>query len=431
MASGKSLPADIEAERGLLSSMMQGGADAIAAVQHRIKDDGREWFATPVYVTVYNALIDDWQQGHPFDLILFTGKLRDAQLLEAIGGVSGVTAIFTEVPSPANLIGYLERMAEKRWLRHVYRIGETIKTAAIDDQDDVAGVLRTVEASLLRIVSRDGKSKSRNIRRIVGDIIENMSDPEKILGISTGFSTLDEQVGGLAEGAKIVLAGLISGGKSAFAQCMAASLAVTRNIPTAIFSFEMSAEQVAQRIIQIRSETAVRKIARQEATFFETEAFSKAATELAESPLWIIEERLDIAGIRSRCLQLKPRIAIIDYLQIVPERKQRGENTTDKLDRMSAETKQIAHDLGMTVIELSQLTVDEKTGKAKTRGSQGITADSDQLWVIEGGEGEDESKPMIQKQIKIAKQRDGGRQAVPFNFVKEITKFRQRKQSAN
>ena len=424
MVSAKA-PADIESERALLGSMMDRGGEAVSTVCRSIQDDCEEWLTIPAHWTVYRGLVDDWRRGVSFDLILFTGKLRDSQLLDGIGGAAFVTGLFTMMIPASSATFYLDRLADKRWLRHVLRIGAEISSAALDHQDDVSGVMRTVESSLLRIASRDGKAKSRNVKQIVATVIDNLIDTEKILGISTGFPNLDEVVGGLAEGAKIVLAGPISGGKSAFAQCMADSLAVTRAIPTAIFSFEMTADQVAQRLIQIRSETSVRSIARQEAELFAVDAFNIAAQELAGAPLWIIDERLDIAGIRSRCLQLKPRVAIIDYLQIVPERKQRGENTTDKLDRMSAETKQIAHDLGLTVIELSQLTTDEKSGKSKTRGSSGITADSDQLWIIEGED--DEAKTTIPKQITIAKQRDGGRKAVPFTFVKPITKFRQRK----
>lgn len=418
-------PADIEAERGLLSSMMQGGSDSIATAQERIKDDCAEWFSLPSHGSVYNGLIDDWRQGVRFDLILFTGKLRDSKVLESIGGVSFVTELWGFVPSAANLSNYVDRLADKRWLRHIHATGLAIAKQAMQSQDDLPGILRAVETALLRVVSRNGRSRNRSTRQVVGTVMDNMSEPEKILGISTGFTNLDEVVGGLAEGAKIVLAGPISGGKSAFAECMAESLAVTRNIPVAMFTFEMSAEQKAQRLIQIRSEVSVRKIARKEATLFECDDFTNAAGEIAGAPIWLIEERLDIAGIRSRCLQLKPRVAIIDYLQIVPEAKQRGENTTDKLDRMSAETKQIAHDLGITVIELSQLTIDEKSGKARTRGSSGITADADQLWII-GGDDEEE-KAVIHKQITVAKQRDGQRAHVDFILVKAITKFRQAK----
>lgn len=423
--SANSLPADIEAERGLLSAMMDRGGEGIGAAQHAIQGDHEEWLSVPAHWTVYNALVDDWRHGRRFDLILFTGKLRDANLIKTIGGESMVPGLVAMMSPAAMIPAYLERLKDKRWLRHVHKIGAEITATAIEHQDNIGHVLQTVESALLRIVARDGKSKSRDVRRIVAEVIDNLHEPEKILGISTGWPHMDEVVGGLAEGAKIVLAGPISGGKSAFVECIAESLAVTRGVPVAMFTFEMSAAQKVQRLIQIRSEVSVRSIARQEAEIFEVDAFGKAASEIAASPLWIIDERLDIAGIRSRCLQLKPRVAIIDYLQIVPEQKQRGENTTDKLDRMSAETKQIAHDLGMTIIELSQLTTDDKTGKVKTRGSMGITADSDQLWVIEGED--DETKETYPKNIVVAKQRNGQRGSIPFVFVKAITKFRRRK----
>lgn len=415
----RTLPHSIEAEQGVLGSMLISPREIIGECVDKLT---AEYFYVPAHQTIYMALVERWRAGQGIDLITFTQVLRDRNLLETVGGAGNVTALFTFVPTAANITYYLEILRDKYLLREIIATCTEGVRRSFEEQDEVYALLDDIEQKFYSI-TKWGHS-SRPVKSIVGDVINNLSEPEKILGISTGFPHLDDVVGGLAEGAKIVLAGPISGGKSAFAECMANSLA-TRNVPTAMFTFEMSAEQKVQRLIQIRSEVSVRSIARQEAEMFEFDAFRNAASEIAAAPLWIIEDRLDIAGIRSRCLQLKPRVAIIDYLQIVPERKQRGENTTDKLDRMSAETKQIAHDLGLTIIELSQLTTDDKTGKTKTRGSMGITADSDQLWIIEGED--DEKKDVIQKQITVAKQRDGRRDHVPFVFVKSITKFRQRK----
>lgn len=424
MASVKRLPHAAESEEGVISSMIRGGDLALAVAYERIGTNAALWFSEPRNAIVYDELIADWQGGRKFDEILFTQRLRDEKKLSELGGEARINHLRWFVPTAANLPNYLDTLADKRWLRTAVRIGTKIVERAEQDEHDVEGQLRDVELALFELSERlQVSAKSRSIKEIVRAVIDNLGDSEKILGISTGFPKLDALVGGLAPAAKIVLAGKISGGKSAFAEQMANSLAVTRSIPTAIFTFEMSAEQTVQRIIQIRSEVSTRSVVTGTAEMFEMNNYSTAAVEVAGAPLHVIAERLDIAGIRARCLQLKPRVALIDYLQIVPEAKQRGENNTDKLDRMSAETKQIAHSLGMTIIEISQLT--EKDGGFVTRGSKGITADSDQLWIIEGDD--DEEKQTVPKDLVVAKQRDGARAKIPFTFVRAITKFREKK----
>jgi replicative DNA helicase len=421
MGSTNKIAAAVEAEQGVISSMMQSSR-AIADAVERIGNEPAEWFSVAVNLTIYNLIVETWSAGKNFDITLFIQALEDRKLLETLGGRGHVLGLSYFVPSPANLPMYLETLSEKRWVRHVARTGETLIKLAAHNSDDVEGLLSTTEAALFDVANRhQTRSRRREIKEIVHDVIHNLGEPEKVLGISTGFSKLDKLVGGLAEGHNIVVAGKISGGKSALVQQIADSVAVTRKIKVAFFTFEMSADQTVQRIIQIRSEVSTRAVAEGNAEMLDVNQYREAAMEVAEAPLHIISERIDIAGIRARCMMLKPRVAIIDYLQIVPEKKQKNESTTEKLDRMSAEVKQIAHQLGITTILLTQLNKQDTT-----YGSQGITADADQLWVIEGGGEDDEGKTVVAKQIKVAKQRDGGRMAVQFSFVRNITKFRQK-----
>lgn len=404
--------------------MMQGGNTVIGCAVEEIGRSGNDYFAIPAHETIYTEIVADWLKGAEFDEIIFTQRLRDEKKLDPLGGNAKINTLRWFVPSAANLQNFLEILRDKRWLRLAHRLGEKIAQASLEQQHEVEGIKREVERALFELSRDSGEQRrQRSIKEIVRDVLANIDEPEKVLGISTGFPKLDAVVGGLAPGAKIVLAGKISGGKSAFAECLADSLAVTRKVPVAIFTFEMSAEQTVQRIIQIRAEVSTRSVVTGESGMFGVSEYSQAAAEVAASPLHVISSRIDVAGIRSWCLRLQPRVAIIDYLQIIPERKQQGENRTDQLDRMSGETKQLAHSTGMTIIELSQLTMD-KDGTVKTRGSHGITADSDQLWIIEGED--DEEKQVIEKNLTIAKQRDGERRSIPFHFVRAITKFRQK-----
>jgi replicative DNA helicase len=415
----RDLPHSIEAEQGVLGSIAAQPSSIAACQRLRVTAD---YFHVPAHQTIYELLLEQWDSGGAIDLIIFTQLLRDKRKLSAIGGAAFLAHIFTFVPSAANIESYLEILWQKYSLRQVITMSNESVLRAYNEQDDIKGLLLHEEEKITTMLRH--LSRRREIKEIVNNVIASLDTPEKVLGISTGFSSLDESVGGLPEGAKIVVAGEISGGKSALLQIMAKSLAVDRKIPTAIFTFEMSAEQTVQRIIQIHAGVSTWKIAKGHAELFEIQKYTAAAAEVAAAPLWVISERLSIKGIRSVILQFKPRVAMIDYLQIVPDPKQKGENRTDQLDRMSAETKQIAHQLGLTVIEASQLT--ETAEGMRTRGSRGITADSDQLWIIETEEGKGEGGK-VPKRIVNAKQRDGEKgQVVPFWFHKATTTFIER-----
>jgi replicative DNA helicase len=413
------LPHSTDAEQGVLSSMLQS-TEAVAAAVNRIGQTADDWFFIPSNGKLYGAIVENWQVGKTLELTLFTGQLRDERKLDGIGGVSRLTEIRTFSSSHVLIDHYLDALSDKRTLRQIIQTAAELIRRAQEGQDDVAGVIQDAERALIQLTQRDSSTRGRKIKEIVQDVIGNMDNPEKIYGISTGYPKLDEIVGGLAPGSKIVIAAKTSAGKSALAANIAHSLAVTRNVPTAIFTFEMNSNQFAQRLLQIRSGISIRSITRNEADAFDYARFTRAASEIGDSKLTIINERLDIAGIRARCLQLKPRVAIIDYLQIVPEKRQKGESTTERLDRMSAETKQIADNLGITVLELSQVTTDAH-GVSTTRYSSGITNDADQLWHVVGDD--DDNKAKIDKTIVVAKQREGPKGEVEFTYEKALTRF--------
>lgn len=429
MASDKKsdIPQSIESEKGLLGSMIIGGPIVVGEVYNRIRFDQEEWFFVQGHRTIYKALIEQWQDGVPIDQVTLSSALSDQGLLDQAGGRANVTHLALFVPASVNWPAYLEELSDKRWLRIAAEIGQDIKTRAIQNQDDVEGTLQSVEHDLMRLTQRHASaSKRRSIGELSANVIENLEDPEKALGISTGYSKLDDLVGGYAPHAKIVIAGATSGGKSALAANLAKSLAVDRAVSTLVFTFEMGMVQWVQRIIQIHAGISARRVIGRNVDMFDVQRFAASASAVGKSNLVVTDERLDIAGIRARVMQVKPRVVIIDYIQIIPEAKQRGENTTDKLDRMSSETKQMAHQMGITVIELSQLTYDERSDTHKTRGSKGITNDADQLWVLEGPD--DEDKDIIDKDIAVAKQREGGRRKVHFRFEKPCTKFTEKGQ---
>jgi replicative DNA helicase len=384
-------------------------------------------FVNPVHKSIYRALLSDWKAGRAIDMITFTQSLRDRRLLESIGGAVYLSQLFTFVPTATAIGHYLSILRDKHTLRETITICRSTIKRAMEEQGDVLEVVSEARKKILAI--DDGDRRQRSIAEIVDDLRFSIGSEETV-GVPTGFKSLDAIIGGLARGAKVVVAAPTSGGKSAFAANLACSLGIKRNVPTAIFTFEMNEDQTVRRLIQIHSGVSVRRdILCPQPDAFQVESFNQSADIVAASQIHVIKERLDVAGIRARCQQLKEavgmRVAIIDYLQIVPEKRERGEGITERLDRMSAETKQIADSLGITVIELSQLTTDDK-GNMTTRYSAGITNDADILLVIQGKD--DDEKERIDKTVWIAKQRDGPKGKVEFRFDKPVTRFTEKKE---
>lgn len=424
-SSNRTLPWSAEAEQGVLGSMLVSPRDVIPEVMGRITS---EYFYNPAHQAIYDAAVRAWKTDGTLDLITFTQRLRNKKLLDSVGGASFVTSLFTFVPTAANVTYYIEIVRDKYILREIIATCTEGAMRAYEEQDEVEEhCLKPLQKRILAIQA--GERRHKPIKEIVGDMVDALSSPETVLGVSSGFPTLDEVIGGFASQQKIVVAGATSSGKSALVAQFANSLAVDRNLPCALFTFEMSAEESVQRLCQIRSKVSIRgELLVEQPEMFQVDLFHAAANEIANAPLTVISDRLDVEGIRAKCIQLKHhglRFCLIDYFQIIPEPHRKGESTTERLDRMSVATKQIAADLDITVIELSQVTVDEKSGKTTTRYSAGITNDADKLLVIQGGD--DDSKDRIEKEIVIAKQRNGGKGRVNFTFHKPTTTFREKK----
>lgn len=411
-------PHSEDAEKGVLGSMLQS-LDAIAEAHSTINAG---FFFLPTHQTIYSELIASWHKNEPTDLILFTQKLRNKNLLDTVGGVAYISGIYTFPPTSANVTYYIEILREKYLLRQLIHAGTEIVNRSFEEQENVNQLLVESREKICEIQREPSRMKRRSARDLVDSVIHRLENPTTSLGIGTGIKKLDDVIGGLAEGSNVVVSAKTSTGKSAFAQLLANHIAVDKKIPVVIFSFEMTDEQTMQRILQIRSEVSAGRIARREAEMFEMSKFTDAAGEVSQSPLHIISDRLDVAGMRARVLQIRPRVVIIDYFQIIPEKQLKGESRTERFDRMSAEIKQMAIQLCLTTVVLSQL-----NEKETTYGSSMFTNDADVLLVIESVGEHDPAKAVEDKVIKVAKQREGPRPTIHLSFVKGITKFKERK----
>src|SRR6516162_9063703 len=243
-------PHSVEAEQGVLGSMLISPRETIAECVEKINE---EYFYVPAHRTIYDVLVDLWNAGQAIDLITFTQVLRDRNLLDNVGGAAFVTNLFTFVPTAANVGYYLEIVREKYILREIISSATESVRRAYEEQDEVNNLLDEVEQRIFAVGEDRFKGQMLSMKEQVMGTLESIEklfeNRGAITGISTGFRDLDKLTSGLHRSEMIVIAARPSMGKTALAINIAEHAAVEANLPVAIFSLEMSAQQLVQRML--------------------------------------------------------------------------------------------------------------------------------------------------------------------------------------
>src|SRR6266513_362055 len=240
-------PHSVEAEHGVLGSMLIAPQDVIPECVEKIKE---EYFYVPAHQTVFRVLVEQWSAGQAIDLITFTQTLRDQNVLETIGGASFVTSLFTFVPTAANIDYYLEIVRDKYVLRQIIITCTEGVRRAYEEQGEVGPLLDEVEHQIFKVGDDRFKGQLLTMKeQVMGALesIENLWERKgRITGLSTGFIELDRLTSGLHAAEMIVIAGRPSMGKTALAMNVAEHVAVNQKKPVAVFSLEMSSQQLVQ-----------------------------------------------------------------------------------------------------------------------------------------------------------------------------------------
>src|SRR3954452_17890641 len=247
-------PHSVEAEQGVLGSMLISPRDAIAEVVEKIT---AEYFYVPAHQTIFDVLVDLWNTGAGIDLITFTQVLRDRNLLESVGGAAAVTNLYTFVPTAANVGYYLEIVRDKYILRQIISACTESVRRSYEEQDEVNSLLDEVEQKIFAVGEDRFKGQMLSMKDQVMEAIEAIEQLYErrggITGIATGFAELDRMTNGLHEGEMIVIAARPSMGKTALAMNIAEHVAINEKLPVAVFSLEMSSQQLVQRLLCSRA----------------------------------------------------------------------------------------------------------------------------------------------------------------------------------
>ncbi|HEY4283006.1 MAG TPA: replicative DNA helicase [Chthoniobacterales bacterium] len=445
-------PHSAEAEQGVLGSMLISPRDAIAESVAKITE---EYFYVPAHQTIYTALVELWNANQAIDLITFTQTLRDRNLLETVGGAAFVTSLFTFVPTAANLNYYLEIVRDKYILRQIILAATESVRRAYEEQDEVNSLLDEVEQKIFAVGEDRFKGHLLSMKDQVMEAIEAIEKLYEhkggITGISTGFVEFDRLTSGLHPAEMVVIAARPSMGKTAFAMNIAEHVAINEKLPVAIFSLEMSGQQLVQRLLCSRARVNLKKVRDGFLGEREFASLTSAASKLAESKMFIDDtSALTILELRAKARRMKAqhdiRLIVVDYLQLLRSTSRRGQdNRQIEISEISAGLKSLAKELSIPVIVVAQLNrnPENRTGDSKgrprlsdLRESGSIEQDADLVGLLVreayyADTEEEKEEAAGNADLIIAKQRNGPVGDIPLTFLSDFTRFETRARSVS
>ncbi|CAN5719506.1 replicative DNA helicase [soil metagenome] len=406
-----------------------------------------EHFYVPAHQTVYDVLVELWNASAGIDLITFTQTLRDRNLLETVGGAAFVTSLYTFVPTAANVMYYLEIVREKFILRQIIGACTESVRRAYDEQDEVNNLLDEVEQKIFAVGEDRFKGQMPGMKDQVMGALESIEQlwerRGKITGIPTGFTELDRMTDGLHAAEMIVIAARPSMGKTALAMNIAEHVAITSKLAVAVFSLEMSSQQLVQRLLCSRARVNLQKVREGFLAERDFPSLTAAASKLAEAQIYIDDTAgLSILELRAKARRLKAQkdiqLIVVDYLQLLKSTTRRAQDNRQlEISEISSGIKGLAKELKLPIIVLAQLNRQPEArsgGKPRLsdlRESGSIEQDADLVGLLVRPEvyEEDEdarAEKAGEAELIIAKQRNGPVGEVPLTFLKEFTRFEDR-----
>jgi replicative DNA helicase len=439
-------PQNIEAEQSVLGAILLENSSVDRAIELVTPDD----FYKESHRRIFLAMIGLTESGEAIDLITLSDALRKKDELEKVGGVAYITSLVNAVPNAANIRYHSKIIREKAIIRNLINTATDIVTRGYEDSKDVDEFLDDAEKTIFEIAEKKIKPSFFPVKTVIKDsfeMIERLYDrKEMITGVPTGFRELDEITAGLQSSDLIIVAGRPSMGKTAFCLNIAAHVAINIKLPVAIFSLEMSKEQLVLRMLSSEARIDGKKVRTGHLAQSDWNGLTAAAGELAEAPIFIDDSSgMNVLEMRAKSRRLKREhglgLVIIDYLQLM-----RGYGNTEsrqqEISDISRSLKGLAKELGCPVIALSQLNravetrTDRKPLLADLRESGAIEQDADVIMFIYREEfykrcecppdGECMCGRRGKATVSIGKQRNGPTGDINLTFISKYARFEDR-----
>ena len=436
---GKMPPQALPLEEAVLGAIMID-REALPAIIDLLKPES---FYSDKHQSIYRACLSLFANGEPVDILTVSDRLRKDGALEAVGGAYYLTELTGRVASSANLEFHARIVAQNALKRDVIQSSTNAIREAYDESSDAFDLLHQAQKSLFDIANYGGRM-AESVGRIGVDAIRQldraMKMPDGLTGVPCGLAAVDKTTGGWQPSDLVVLAARPGMGKTAFVIC-AALYAARQGFPVALFSLEMGRKQLVDRILSVETGIGADRIRRGQVTTDEHRRLTEAANGLATVPIYIDDTAgMNIFELRAKCRRMKMQygiqLVIVDYLQLMAGDTTRGGNREQEISSISRGCKNLAKDLDVPVIALSQLSrAVEVRGGAKRpqlsdlRESGAIEQDSDLVGflyrpeyykILEDADGQSTAGLC---ELIIAKHRHGALDDIGLRFDASTTKF--------
>jgi replicative DNA helicase len=426
-------PHNIEAEQSLLGSLLID-RDAIIKVASYVRSGD---FYQSSNGTIYQAILDLYNRREPTDFVTLTDELARRERLDVVGGISYISSLLTTVPTAVH-VEYYGRIVERTaTLRRLIDAGSEIVAIGYRDGVEVEDALDNAERALFAVSearqTRDFQSISEVLDRFFDQIDYMQQHRGEVVGVATGFADLDQLTGGLQRSDLIIVAARPSMGKTAFALGIAYGAAIQHGKTVGVFSLEMSAEQLVQRLLSTETGVDSHRLRLGQIDDNEWDRISRAFGRLSEANIFIDDSAsAGIMDIRSKARRLQAEhgvdLIIVDYLQLMTGR--RTENRVQEISEISRGLKGLARELNIPVVALSQLSravetrSDHRPMLSDLRESGSIEQDADIVMFIYREEKYDETtdKKGI-AEIVVSKHRNGPVGSINLRFFEQTARF--------
>ncbi|MCL5677069.1 MAG: replicative DNA helicase [Firmicutes bacterium] len=427
-------PQSLEAEQSVLGSMLLD-KDAIIRAQEVLRPDD---FYRDAHRLIYQTICDLFNKGEAVDLVTLAEELKRRGALEELGGAAYLTTLANVVPTAANIEHYAHIVEEKATLRALINASSHILAKGYQPEQELDAILDEAERSIFDISQRRIARGYEMLRDVLDKALDHIeflyAHKGEVTGVPTGFKDLDDLTSGLQPSDLFILAARPSMGKTQLGLNFVRYAAVEKKIPSAIFSLEMSKEQLAVRFLAAEGNIDSQRLRTGHLTEEHWQRLTSALARLSEAPILIDDTpAITIMELRARARRMKAEhglgLIMVDYLQLMTASRNK-ENRQQEISEISRSLKALARELHIPVLALSQLSrsVESRTDKrpmlSDLRESGSIEQDADVVSFIYRDDyyNRESEKPNI-TEIILAKQRNGPVGVVELVFLKEFGKF--------
>ncbi|MCX7848343.1 MAG: replicative DNA helicase [bacterium] len=433
-------PQSLDAERSVLGAMLLD-EKAVALALDVLRDEAA--FYSPAHRVIFSAIRTLFERKEPSDLVTVTSLLQSLGQIEKAGGAAYVAGLVSSVPTTANVEHYVKIVLDKWLARELIRTTQQVATACYRGEFSAEELIEDAEQRIFRLSELQERLGFISVKEMMTGVIEHLEriqdNTSGLTGLDTGFTKLNEMTTGLHGGELIVVAARPSMGKTAFALNIAEHVAVECNRGVAIFSMEMSAMQLAMRLLSSRARVDGQRLRRGGLTKQDWTALIQAGTALGKAEMYIdASPQLTPLELNARCRQLKAKnpnlsLIVVDYIQLMDARGRTIESRQQEIAYISRSLKALAVEMNLPVIAISQLNREsEKGGREKfarpqmsqLRESGAIEQDADVVILLfRPSYYSDDPKYQDRAEAIIAKQRNGPTGTVHLQFLDRFARF--------